>query len=165
MSVKAREVVKRESVSYKQLILIFLVLFIFQLFMSYIQKNVSQDIAFIVNIISTIISLILLFLVISKILPRYEFMIVDNNFIISKALLFKPKIVYSINLSNIESIKKEVAQSKKKGRKRRYTLYGIKDKINYLLEINEGKNNYYIVIQASNKFIDKLEKTIKKVGV
>lgn len=158
MSVKAREIVKRQSITYKQLIIIFAVLIGFDLIMKYIQDRVEESLKFGVNITVSILSIILLYLLITKILPRYELMVLENDFVIYRSLLFKPKIVFSTPLNQISHIHMKYESDKFPGKKHNYTLLGIKDKINYILICEKG----IVYFQSSKKFTEKLEKTINK---
>ncbi|MFZ7119406.1 MAG: hypothetical protein ACOWWH_00460 [Eubacteriaceae bacterium] len=158
MSVKAREIVKRQSITYKQLIIIFAVLIGFDLIMKYIQDRVEESLKFGVNITVSILSIILLYLLITKILPRYELMVLENDFVIYRSLLFKPKIVFSTPLNQISHIHMKYESDKFSGKKHNYTLLGIKDKINYILICEKG----IVHFQSSKKFTEKLEKTINK---
>ncbi|MFZ7134666.1 MAG: hypothetical protein ACOWWR_20160 [Eubacteriales bacterium] len=162
MSVKAREVLKRQTVTYKQLVIIFAILLAFQLLMSYIQGKVDVSVAFVINIITTIFSLAILFFLVTKVLPRYEYMVLENDFVIYRATILRPKLVFIVPLTHINSIKKDFEMMKFHGRKKKYTLYGIKDKVTYIIKTSKDNKQQYIFIQCSKKFIDKLEKTMHK---
>lgn len=162
MAVKAREIIKREAVSYKQLLIIFVLLLLYQVAIVYIQRNASGTTSFIITIISTAIALGILFFIFKKILPKYELMVLENDFVIYRAIFFRAKLIYSIPLLNIKDIRKDYEASKISGKKRKFTVSGIKDKVLYVIEAENLGKSEYIYIQCSKKFMDKLEKTIKK---
>jgi len=162
MSVKAREIVKKDSFTYKQLILVFALLFFLDIFLNYIQDSISDSMQIVLNVSVIIVTVGLLITLFTKILPRYELMVLQDNFVIYKAILLKPKVIFSVPLVDIKNIEKKFESIKTTGKRSSYTLWGIKDRLAYVVTYQKNGKDLHVFFQASKKFIDKLEKTMYK---
>ena len=92
-------------------------------------------------------------------MPRYELMVLNDKFIIYRSLLFKPKLMLSVSLKDIVDIQKKYEIGKIEGKTLKYTLWGLKDRLEYIVTFKKDGKLYSACLQASNKFIEKLIKT------
>ncbi|MPW25345.1 hypothetical protein GC105_06050 [Alkalibaculum sp. M08DMB] len=162
MSVKARETIKIKSFTYKQLLIIFAILIGLELFFRYVRDRISEDMQFIINISSTIIVIALLTMLIVKVLPRYELMVLEKDFAIYKSFILKNKLVFAVPLVEITSINKKYVNKRIEGKKHNFTLWGVKDRLIYIITFVKDEKKHNVHFHASKKFIEKLEKTINK---
>ncbi|NTW71023.1 MAG: hypothetical protein HGA49_02135 [Eubacteriaceae bacterium] len=162
MAVKAKEINKRNPVTYKQMLLLFGVLIAFDVIYRMGYTKLSEAAQIFVSVFSIALSLTFMFFSLKKIIPRYEMMVADNSFVIYKTMFFKPKMIAAVPLEKITDVSQKYEKTSWEGRKSDYTLYGIKDKITYVVEYKAGDNKANLIIQATKKFTDKLEKSVVK---
>ncbi|SHE41087.1 hypothetical protein [Alkalibacter saccharofermentans] len=162
MALKAREINKRDVMNPKKLIAIFVALIIFQVGYGIITENLDQSTQAIVSAIGVAISLGITMFILRKMLPRYEMIVADNNLVIYKAMFFKPRMVITVPVGDIVEIKPLFEKQDLKGRKVDYTLVGVRNKIKYAVEWDKNGKKVQILIQASKKFVEKLEKEVTK---
>ncbi|HAE60871.1 MAG TPA: hypothetical protein DCG38_00810 [Eubacteriaceae bacterium] len=162
MALKAREINKRDVMNPKKLIAIFVVLIIFQVGYGILTENLDEASQGIVSAVGVAISLGITIFILRKMLPRYEMLVADNNLIIYKAMFFKPRLVLTVPVKDISDVKPLFEKRSLNGRKIDFTLIGVRDKIKYAVEWYKDGKKVHIIIQASKKFVEKLEKEATK---
>jgi hypothetical protein len=77
-------------------------------------------------------------------------------------MFFKPRLVLTVPVKDISDVKPLFEKRSLNGRKIDFTLIGVRDKIKYAVEWDKDGKKVHIIIQASKKFVEKLEKEATK---
>jgi hypothetical protein len=163
MGVKAKEIIRRESSSFKSLLFMMVLLVAFQYGYAFLIQQVSESSQSVVSGIAMAISLSITFFVVRKVLPWYQVELADKTLNVYKSLFVKPRPILAIPTKEIVSVKTVDETEDFSGRKLNYTIFGIKDKKKYVIHWKREQKDLKIILQLGEDFADKLRKECVRV--
>ncbi|MBF7096100.1 hypothetical protein [Alkalibacter mobilis] len=162
MGIKAKEVIRRDSMSVKALLFIMALLIGFQYGYAFIIERADESYLTWITGAATAISLAITFVIIRKIVPWYQVELVDKKLVVSKSMFVKPRKIREIPVSEIVEIKTINEIESLKGKKIDYTIFGIKEKSKYFIVWNNKGKNTLVMLQLSEGFLNKVNKEIER---
>lgn len=163
MGVKAKDIIRRNTASFKSLLLILALLMGFQYGYAYLLERISENSKSVVSGVAMALSLMVTFFVVRKVIPWYEVELGDKTLVISKALFVKARPLIAIPVKEIKDVTTVEETPDFRGRKLNYTIYGIKDKEKMVIHWKREKGEVKVILQLSQPFAEKLKKEIIRV--
>lgn len=160
MGVKAKETIRRDTASFKTLLIMLAVLIGFQYGYAYLIQRVSEGSRSVISGIAMVITLTVTFFVVRKVIPWYELELTNKELNVNKAMLFKARPLMTLPLKELKDIKTLEETEDFSGRKVNYTLFGIKNKQKYVISWQRDQKKMKLIIQLGDAFAEKLKREI-----
>ncbi|HCX64343.1 MAG TPA: hypothetical protein DHN33_03935 [Eubacteriaceae bacterium] len=158
MAIKAKEINKRPPIRPKTMFMLFALLIVFRLILSYLQDTADPLTLQVISSVGIVISITLFVFLIRKILPHYELFVVDGMLLVTRRIFFRKKAVLSVDLLSVNEIKPRFEMPRSLPKAKDLSLFGIKDKVAYAIGYREEEKQRYAIIQSDKKFMDKLKR-------